>query len=113
MLGLADKHGPARLEAACGKALRVGDPTYRNIKGILAAGAEADPPPPRTGDGGAAAFMHGPERLFGNVVPLPSTLTETTTAVTTTAAGPPTTHADRASGADGEPARGRDGEASA
>jgi transposase len=73
VLGLADKHGPERLEAACGKALAVGDPTYRTIKGILAAGAETDPPPTGTGDGGAAAFLHGPDTLFGNVVSLPST----------------------------------------
>ena len=39
VLGLADKHGPARLEAACAKAIAVGDPSYRTIKGILAAGA--------------------------------------------------------------------------
>jgi transposase len=77
VLGLADKYSPQRLEAACGKALGVGDPTYRTIKGILAAGAETDPPPVGTGDGGADAFLHGPDmlfgNLFGNVVPLPST----------------------------------------
>jgi hypothetical protein len=68
VLRLADKHGPSRLEAACGKALAVGDPSYRTVKGILLAGVEADPPPPATGDGGAAAFLHGPERLFAGVV---------------------------------------------
>jgi hypothetical protein len=73
VLRLADKHGTGRLEAACGKAIMVGDPSYRTVKGILFAGAEADPPPPATGDGGAAAFLHGPERLFGNVVALPTT----------------------------------------
>jgi transposase len=72
VLGLADKHDPERLEAACGKALTVGDPTYRTIKGILAAGVETDPAPAGTGDGGAAAFLHGPDTLFGNVVALPS-----------------------------------------
>jgi transposase len=72
VLGLADKHGPARLELACAKAITVGDPSYRTIKGILAAGLEADPPPPSRGDGGAAAFLHGPSRLFRNVVALPS-----------------------------------------
>jgi transposase len=64
VLRLADKHGASRLEAACGKALAVGDPSFRTVKGILVAGVEADPPPPATGDGGAAAFLHGPERLF-------------------------------------------------
>jgi hypothetical protein len=73
VLGLAGKHGATRLEAACGKALAAGDPSYRTIKGILAAGAEADPPPAAAGDGGAAAHLHGPERLFANVVPLPGT----------------------------------------
>jgi hypothetical protein len=73
VLGLADKHGPARLELACAKAIAVGDPSYRTIKGILAAGLEADPPPPpATGDAGAAAFLHGPSRLFMNVVALPT-----------------------------------------
>jgi hypothetical protein len=73
VLRLADKYGPDRLEAACGKAITVGDPTYRTIKGILAAaaGAGADPPPAPTGDGGTAAFLHGPEQLFANVVALP------------------------------------------
>ncbi len=51
----------------------VGDPSYRTVKGILVAGAEADPLPPSTGDGGAAAFLHGPERMFANLVALPMT----------------------------------------
>lgn len=72
VLGLAGKHGPARLEKACARAVEVGDPSYRTVKGILAAGTEADPPPPTTGDGGAAAHLHGPSQLFGNVVALPT-----------------------------------------
>jgi transposase len=72
VLGLADKHSPARLEAACAKATAAGDPSYRTIKGILAAGVETDPPPAGTGDGGAAAHLHGPAALFGNVYPLPA-----------------------------------------
>ncbi|HEY3088276.1 MAG TPA: hypothetical protein VGJ59_09455 [Jatrophihabitantaceae bacterium] len=54
VLGVADQYGPERLEAACGKAVLVGDATYRTIKGILAAAAETDPPPAGTGDAGAA-----------------------------------------------------------
>ena len=73
VLGLADKHSPARLEAACAKAITVGDPSYRTVKGILLAGAETDPPPPAAGDGGAAAHLHGPTQLFANVIPLPTT----------------------------------------
>jgi transposase len=71
VLRLADKHGRERLEAACGKALAVGDPSFRTVKGILLAGAEADPPPPSTGDGGAAAFPRGPERLFADAPATP------------------------------------------
>ena len=70
VLGLAGKHGTARLEAACRKAITAGDPSYRTVKGILAAGTETDPPPPPTGDGGAAAHLHGPAALFGTVHPL-------------------------------------------
>jgi hypothetical protein len=64
ILALAGKHGPARLEAACARALTAGDPSYRTIKGILAAGLETEPAPPPAGDGGAAAFLHGPALLF-------------------------------------------------
>ncbi|MFI6637951.1 IS21 family transposase, partial [Nonomuraea fuscirosea] len=64
VLGLGGKHDDVRLEAACAKALSVGDPTYKTVKGILAAGTEIDPPPPSTGDAGAGAFLHGPARLF-------------------------------------------------
>jgi transposase len=75
VLHLADKHQPGRLEAACAKAAAAGDPSYRTVKGILAAGTEASPVTAPSGDGGAAAFLHGPQALFaaeaaGNVVPL-------------------------------------------
>jgi transposase len=73
VLGLADKHGSARLEAACGKALAVGDPSYRTIRGILIAGLETEPPLASAGDGGAAAHLHGPAALFDNVYPLSRT----------------------------------------
>jgi transposase len=74
VIGLADKCDPARLEAACAKAITAGDPSYRTIKGILAAGTDRDPPPPAAGDGGAPAFLRGPAS-FANVIPLPGTLT--------------------------------------
>jgi transposase len=73
VLHLADKHQPGRLEAACAKAAAAGDPSYRTVKGILAAGTEAIPVSNPAGDGGAAAFLHGPDALFaadGNVVAL-------------------------------------------
>ncbi|GAA1238038.1 IS21 family transposase [Streptomyces rhizosphaericus] len=69
VLGLRKKYGDARLEAACTKAVAVGDPSYRTVKGILVAGTETDPEP-ETGDAGAAAFLHGPEGLFAATVPL-------------------------------------------
>jgi transposase len=69
IIGLADRHDPSRLEAACAKAIAAGDPSYRTVKGILAAGTERDTPPASAGDGGAAAFLHGPAS-FANVVPL-------------------------------------------
>ena len=87
VLGLAGKHSPARLEAACGKAIAVGDPSYRTVKGILAAGAETEPATPGTGDGGAAAYLHGPSRLFANVIPL-STAGEPDVVDPATASGP-------------------------
>ncbi len=74
IIGLADKHDPSRLEAACAKAIAAGDPSYRTVKGILAAGAERDQLPAAAGDGGAAAFLRGPAS-FANVIPLPGTIT--------------------------------------
>jgi len=74
VLGLADRHDPGRLEAACATASTAGDPSYRTIKGILAAGTETGQPPAPAGDGGAAAFLRGPAS-FANVIPLPGTIT--------------------------------------
>src|SRR5947199_6128651 len=87
VLGLAGKHGAARLEKACVRAIEVGDPSYRTVKGILAAGTEADPAPEPTGDAGAAAHLHGPSQLVANVVALPPPST-------TSAAGHATANAD-------------------
>ena len=76
VLHLADRHQPGRLEAACARAAAAGDPSYRTVKGILAAGTEQVPVAAPSGDGGAGAFLHGPGALFaaqpaaGNVVPL-------------------------------------------
>lgn len=67
VLGLANKHGPARLEAACRRAIGVGDASYRTVKGILTAGAEAEPQPEETG-ADTPAFLHGPGALVGSAV---------------------------------------------
>lgn len=48
VLRLAERHDPARLEAACARALAVGDPAYRTVKGILVAGTEHEGTPPTT-----------------------------------------------------------------
>ncbi|MBF6303131.1 hypothetical protein IU459_37400 [Nocardia amamiensis] len=106
VLGLADRHSEARLELACAKAIAFGDPSYRTIKGILAAGLEADPLPPSSGDGGASAFLHGPSRLFRNVLALPNP--DSPAAIRATNAAMDTTAADLAhdDGADGERGQG-------
>jgi transposase len=86
VIGLADKHDPGRLEAACAKAVAAGDPSYRTVRGILAAGAERDQLPAAAGDGGAAAFLRGPAS-FANVIPMPGTIpSDAVTPVTTTEA---------------------------
>jgi hypothetical protein len=68
VLGLRDKHGCERLEAACARAIEVGDPSYRTIKGILVAGTEHAADEPTDGDAAAAgAFLRGPDQ-FGDPV---------------------------------------------
>ena len=65
VLGLRDKHTPTRLEAACAKAIAVGDPSYRTIKGILIAGTETTEAGDQTRHGDQVpAFLHGPKTLF-------------------------------------------------
>ncbi|MGH9282779.1 MAG: IS21/IS408/IS1162 family transposase, partial [Acidimicrobiales bacterium] len=63
VIGLAERHSPERLDAACARAIAVGDPSYRTIKGILAAGTESQPAEP-TEVPTAPAHLHGPKRLF-------------------------------------------------
>ena len=63
VLGLADKHGPQRLDAACARAIAVGDPGYRTVKGILAAGTE-DEAPDQGAVPAAPAHLHGQASLF-------------------------------------------------
>jgi len=66
VIHLADRYGEGRLETACALALEVGDPSYRTVKGILAAGREqlaAEPDLTPT----APAHLHGPESLFAHL----------------------------------------------
>ncbi|MHB8506524.1 MAG: IS21 family transposase [Acidimicrobiales bacterium] len=60
---LADKHGAKRLDAACARAVAVGDPSYRTVKGILVAGTESEEAD-EAGEVDAPAHLHGPEQLF-------------------------------------------------
>ncbi len=61
VLGLRDKHGIERLDAACARALAVGDPSYRTIKGILVAGTEHAGNEPASGAAPTVgAFLRGP-----------------------------------------------------
>jgi hypothetical protein len=61
---LADVHGEERLEAACRRALSVGDPSYKTVKGILVAGTEHDGDEQADVAPSAPAHLHGPEALF-------------------------------------------------
>src|SRR5664280_817126 len=68
ILGLADKYGPDRLDAACARSLAVGDPSYRTVKGILAVGADPQAPPPADRASGVTpAHLHGPDGLFAHL----------------------------------------------
>ena len=57
---LRDKYGAARLDAACARALTVGDPGYRTVKGILAAGTEHAQDSPRRSAAAVPALLRGP-----------------------------------------------------
>jgi hypothetical protein len=65
VLALRNAVGDVRLEAACARAITVGDPSYRTVKGILAAGTELDgldePAAPHT-----PAHLRGPEAFDTN-----------------------------------------------
>jgi transposase len=87
IIGLADKHAPGRLEAACAKATAAGDPSYRTVKGILAAGTERDQLPAAAGNGGAGAFLRGPAS-FANVIAMPGTITSDAVTPATTNGAP-------------------------
>jgi transposase len=63
---LGDKHGSERLDAACRRAIEIGDPEYRTVRGILAAGTENEGEDPRTVPD-APAHLHGPKTLFDHL----------------------------------------------
>jgi hypothetical protein len=63
VIGLADRHGVDRLDAACRRAIQVGDPSYRTVKGILVAGTEHADRPAAVAPT-APAHLHGQAALF-------------------------------------------------
>jgi transposase len=63
---LAERYPATRLDAACARAIAVGDPGYRTVKGILAAGTEHDGQPPAD-PVDAPAHLHGPDTLFAHL----------------------------------------------
>ena len=69
IIGLADKYGPDRLDAACRRALEAGDPAYRTVRGILAVGADQQASADPAGAASAAtpAHLHGPHDLFAHL----------------------------------------------
>lgn len=60
IIRLRDRYDDARLDAACARALEVGDPSYRTVKGILAAVTEHDGRP-APAPAPAPAFLRGPD----------------------------------------------------
>jgi DNA replication protein DnaC len=82
VLRLVERYGPGRLDAACRRALAFGDPSYRTVKGILAAGADQVPLPFETEHPTAnqiPALLHAPAALIGDLpAPMPPVTTATT-----------------------------------
>jgi hypothetical protein len=69
VVGLADKYGATRLDAACHRAIEVGDPEYRTVRGILKAGTEHDGDVAVLTAPSAPAHLHGPGSLFDHLSP--------------------------------------------
>jgi len=61
VLRLGQAKGDARLEAACRRALEAGDPSYKTVKGVLAAGTEDEVEAPALPGAPPPAWLHGPE----------------------------------------------------
>jgi transposase len=97
ILRLRDTYGPARLEAACETALTAGDPSYRTIKGLLAAGLDTVAATTRAEQARTAAaaavpaFLRGQGALFDvpdpSPVPTPAVVHLPTTSSSTAQTG--------------------------
>lgn len=74
ILRLTEGYGAERLDAACQRALAAGDPSYRTVKGILAAGLERAPLPQQLNLTSpqattTPALLRGPDALVGHLIP--------------------------------------------
>jgi transposase len=67
LLRLQERVGPQRLEAACARALRFGDPSYRTVKGILQKGWEVAEDPQPVAPPPARAFVRSAGELLGHL----------------------------------------------
>lgn len=65
LLGLQKKYGAARLEAACQRALRFEDTSYKTVKGILKQGTESEEQPIPVDLPPATTFARRPEEMVG------------------------------------------------
>jgi len=68
VLRLGDRFGPERLEAACARALRFGDPAYLTIKRILQQGLDAESLPPVALPPPARTFVRPVSELMGRLL---------------------------------------------
>jgi transposase len=66
IIGLAEKYGSGRLDAACRVALAFGDPAYRTVRNLLEKGLEGQSPLPLADSASktVGAYLHGPNHLF-------------------------------------------------
>jgi transposase len=65
VLRFGQKYGEDRLEAACRRAIEAGDPSYKTVKGILAAGTERAPLQGRLPGVDTPAWLRGPSAFAG------------------------------------------------
>jgi hypothetical protein len=68
LLRLHERFGSERLEAACVRALRFGDPAYMTVKRILEQGLDAKGLPPIESPPPAVAFVRSASELVGHLM---------------------------------------------
>lgn len=71
LLRLADRHGGARLERACRRALEAGDGRYRTVRGLLERELEDAPAEESAAPSTAGAFPRGPAALLADAAVRP------------------------------------------